>query len=116
MEKRMELTLVQDTEEEELFHIRVGELKVGEVMLNAFDNCITVENIEIDEAYQGRGHGKEVVELLKKKPGINMLIGDSVPEALPFWARMGAIFDWGELENLEETGHALVGFEISWRN
>lgn len=114
MEKKRKLTLVQDTQEEELFHIRVGELKMGEVMLSEYDNCITIDNIEIDEAYQGRGYGKEVVSLLKNKPGITMLIGDSVPEALPFWNRMGAIFDSVELENVGETGHALVGFEICW--
>lgn len=113
-EEVVQLVLIE--EEENLYEIRLTDVRIGEAILNRFETCITVENIDIDEAYQGKGYGKKVVEMLKAMPGVNMLIGDSVPEALPFWARMGAIFDWGELEDLEETGHALVGFQIEWRN
>lgn len=115
MKQAEELTIIEVTEEEDQYDILLGDIKIGDATLTMFSDCITIENIDIDEAYQGKGYGKEVVSMLKKMPGINMLIGDSVPEALPFWLKMGAVFDWGELERLEETGHALVGFEISWR-
>ena len=115
MKKVDELVLIEVTEEEDQYDIRLGDIKIGDATLSMYSNCITIENIDIAEAYQGKGYGKEVVSMLKKMPGINCLIGDSVPEALTFWLKMGAVFDWGELERLEETGHALVGFEISWK-
>lgn len=102
-----------DEEYHEIFH---GDVKIGDANLYIYPESITIDNIEFAQEHQSKGYGRMVVEHLKKTPGVSCLTGDSVPEALPFWAKMGAVFDWGELERLEDTGHALVGFEISWRN
>lgn len=101
--------------EDEYHEIYKGDVKVGEADLYIYPESITIDNIQFAQDHQYQGYGRQVVELLKKTRGVSCLTGDSVPEALPFWAKMGAVFDWGELERLEETGHALVGFQISWR-
>lgn len=105
------LVLVED-EHHEIYR---GQIKVGDATLYIYPNSVMIDNIEIDQNYQFQGIGRDVVELLKQMPGISSLTGDSVAEALPFWTKMGAMFDWGELEDLGEEGHHLVGFEISWR-
>lgn len=112
MKQEQNVSIVQiEDEYHEIFH---ENAKVGYAILYIYPDSITIDNIEFDEEQQGKGFGKEVVAQLKGYPGITCLTGDSVPDAMPFWAKMGAIFDWGEMESLGETGHELVGFEISW--
>lgn len=101
--------------EDEFYHIYRDDTLVGEASLYLYPNSVTVDNIDIDEAYQQQGIGKEIVTQLKYLPGKTAITGDSVPEALSFWARLGATLDWGDMERLEETNdHSLVAFEISW--
>lgn len=101
--------------EDEYHEIYRGQTKVGNASLYIYPNSVMIDNIEIDENYQFQGIGRAVVELLKQMPGISALTGDSVAEALPFWNKMGAMFDSGDLDDLGDEDHHLVGFEISWR-
>lgn len=101
--------------EDEFFDIYRDATRVGDASIYIYPDFVTVDNIDIDEAYQGQGIGRDVVNLLKNLPGISIITGDSVPAALPFWAKMGAVLDWGHMERLgENEDESLVSFQISW--
>lgn len=69
-EETVKLVLIE--EEENLYEIHLTDVKIGEAILDRFENCITIENIDIGEIYQGKGYGKKVVEMLKAMPGVNI--------------------------------------------
>lgn len=102
--------------EEECYEIYRDDTKVGDASLYIYPDYVTVDNLDINDAYQGQGIGRDVVDLLKHLPGISAITGESVPDALPFWAKMGAIMDWRQMERLGDDDDSLVSFQISWRN
>lgn len=103
--------------EDEFHDIYRDDTKVGDATLYIYPEHVMVDNIDIHETYQGQGIGRDVVTLLRRLPGISAITGDSVPSALPFWAKMGAILDSSDMDSLDEDDdESLVSFEISWRN
>lgn len=103
--------------EDDTYDIYWGETRVGNASLYLYPDSVTIDNIDIDEAYQGQDIGRNVVLLLKHHPAISMITGDSVPAALPFWAKMGAEFNYEQMERLDEHDEvSLVSFRIPVRN
>lgn len=103
--------------EDDTYDIYRGETRVGTASLYLYPDYVTIDNIDIDEAYQGQGIGRNVVLLLKHHPAISMITGDSVPAALPFWAKMGAELNSKHMAQLDEHDDvSLVSFQIPVRN
>ena len=60
------------------------------------DQSLEIKMLEVVE--KKRGYGSMFVNYLKAMPGITELWGESLYDAVPFWKKVGAIFDPGSLE------------------
>lgn len=85
---------IEDTE----YEIFAGDVCIGCAQIYMYVDEILIDNLDIFVAFQRKGYGKAIVEMLRRLPGIQSLRGESVPEAIPFWDKMGAVFAKGEME------------------
>lgn len=60
------------------------------------DQSLEIKMLEVVE--KRRGYGSMFVDYLKMMPGITELWGESLLDAVPFWQKVGAIFDPSSLE------------------
>lgn len=62
---------------------------------NLEDSEIAIDVIEILKEFRGKSYGKEAIkQLFKIHPGIKKIKGLSNPDAVGFWAKMGADFTY----------------------
>jgi hypothetical protein len=72
-----------------LFFVDGTPTIIGEIQITKIDVYVKmVRSLE-----QGLGHGKEFIYYLKGLPGKHEIWGESVESAIPFWRKMGAVFD-----------------------
>ncbi|KQY90927.1 hypothetical protein ASD24_24320 [Paenibacillus sp. Root52] len=65
--------------------IAYGEIAILE------DRSLEIKMLQVIE--EKRGYGRIFVDYLKTIPGIKELWGEALPEAVPFWQKVGASFD-----------------------
>ncbi|NVM22305.1 MAG: GNAT family N-acetyltransferase [Desulfobacterales bacterium] len=69
-------------------NIELGNQRVGKVRIRKIYSKVVIKNISIFPEFQGRGFGKEVVDLFKEKA--REIVADRVrATARGFWERMG---------------------------
>lgn len=100
-----ELRLIQDRKEMEALlptHWNIfenpfgftidGELAVvGELEMYNSKTGVYIKNICSIE--MGKGYGRIFIQFLKEQLGVKEIIGEAIPDAVPFWHRMGAKFN-----------------------
>lgn len=50
-----------------------------------------------------KGYGRKFIDYLKNFEHVKEIWGESVPEAVPFWFKVGAVFDKGDFETFIQT-------------
>lgn len=89
---------------------------VGELEMWNSGKCVYIKNINSME-YR-KGYGKLFIQFLLQQLGKKEIIGESIPDAVPFWFKMGAKFekqpfqDFLDAEEDEMTG-LLIPFTIT---
>jgi hypothetical protein len=62
---------------------------IGEIRITKEDVCVKmVESLEKE-----KGNGRQFIDFLKSIPEKEEIWGESVVEAIPFWSKMGAVFN-----------------------
>jgi ribosomal protein S18 acetylase RimI-like enzyme len=79
------------------YEVEFNLLFKGEVIGFAFlyegKDEIYIENIELSDEWQNKGHGKTYINILKSIPGIKRITGESVYSAVNFWCKLKAKFN-----------------------
>lgn len=84
-------------------------IAMGEVAFEE-DNSIEIKMLETIE--KKKGYGRMFVEYLKTIPGIVELWGESVPDAVPFWQKVGVQFEPTGFQQFIEADEHEEGFLI----
>lgn len=82
---------------------------VGEI---AFEDDQSVEIKMLETLVKRKGYGRMFVAHLRSLPNVVELWGESVPDAVPFWHKVGASFEPSVYEDYLETDEHEEGFLI----
>lgn len=82
----------------------------GELELSPEDRSIEIKMIQTKE--ERKGYGRKFVNYLKALDGYEELWGESVPDAVPFWSKNGAVFEPTAFNEFMELDEYEEGFLI----
>jgi|GEM_PF-5616377 len=81
-------------------------LAKGEIVFEA-DGSVEIKMVESLEPR--RGHGRAFIEYLKALPEVTEIWGEALGDAVPFWSKVGAVFEKQAFECFIETNDSEEG-------
>ncbi|WP_242289161.1 MULTISPECIES: hypothetical protein [unclassified Bacillus cereus group] len=81
----------------------------GEATFEA-DGSVYIEYIECIE--KRKGHGREIINHLKKQENITEILGEAIPDAVRFWYQLGAKFNKSAFDHFIEEDELEEGFLV----
>ena len=110
MEKNLEIY-----EDPFVFLINGEPVVVGELEIWNKGKEIYIKNINSLE--MRKGYGKTFIQFLLRQMGVREIVGEAIPDAIPFWFKMGAKFQEDLFEHFTQEevleSHFLLPFTIS---
>ncbi|MEI3891869.1 MULTISPECIES: hypothetical protein [Bacillus] len=74
------------------------------------DGSVYIEYIQCIE--KRKGHGRDIINHFKNQETITEIWGEAIPDAVPFWHRMGVKFEQSAFNEFIEEDELAEGFLI----
>lgn len=92
---------LEENDYKDIYNCYKNNNLIGTIHYTIVDKCLTINMIEVID--KNKGYGKLIISQLFNNFSIDIIDGQAISEAIPFWESVGADFDWKDIEEREEA-------------